>query len=79
MAVLWVPMTVCMITNCCLVCVKDFFTGDQQVAKIGSVYLLIFHWDSMIMDEAITTIEIRQNSINHLVLHSQLIVHKERK
>jgi len=30
------------------------------------------------MDEAITTIEIRQNSVNHRVLHSPLIVHKER-
>ena len=30
------------------------------------------------MDEAITTIQIRQNSINHWVLHSPLIVHKER-
>ena len=30
------------------------------------------------MDEAITTIEIRQNSVNHRVLHSPLIVHKEK-
>ena len=30
------------------------------------------------MDEAITTIEIQQNSVNHQVLHSPLIVHKER-
>ena len=54
----------------------------KQANRLSSDFLHLllstFHQDSTIMVEAITTIQMRKNSITRWVLHSPLIILKER-
>ena len=57
---------------------------DWQIAKTGksSIFWLLssfFHHDSTITAEAITTIQMQKNSINHWVLYSPLIALKKKE